>query len=60
MSKWRMGDGIKRPSPSELKNRPIGRKSIVAARSIASGEIFSARELDHQTAGHGYFAHAMG
>jgi N,N'-diacetyllegionaminate synthase len=36
-----LGDGIKRPTPSELKNRPIGRKSIVAARSIATGEVFS-------------------
>lgn len=36
-----LGDGIKRPSPSELKNKPITRKSIVAARLIKAGEKFS-------------------
>jgi len=36
-----MGDGIKRPSPSELENRAIVRKSLVAARDIKKGEIFS-------------------
>ena len=48
-----MGDGIKRPSPSELKNRPIGRKSIVAARPIASGEAFSAENLTTKRPGTG-------
>lgn len=36
-----LGDGIKRPSPSETKNIPIARKSLVAAREIHAGEIFS-------------------
>ena len=36
-----LGDGIKRPTASELQNRPIVRKSIVAARPIAAGELFS-------------------
>ncbi|SIT68397.1 N-acetylneuraminate synthase [Ectothiorhodosinus mongolicus] len=36
-----MGDGIKRPSPSELKNKPIARKSLVAARAIQEGEVFT-------------------
>ena len=36
-----MGSGIKKPSPSELKNKPIVRKSIVAAKSIAKGEVFT-------------------
>ena len=40
-----MGDGIKRPSPSEIHNRPIARKSLVAARPIAAGELFSAENL---------------
>jgi N,N'-diacetyllegionaminate synthase len=48
-----LGDGIKRVSPSELKNRPIGRKSIVAARSIASGEVFSAENLTTKRPGTG-------
>lgn len=33
-----LGDGIKKPSPSELKNKSVARKSIVAARSISVGE----------------------
>ncbi|MBJ6137369.1 N-acetylneuraminate synthase [Marinobacter litoralis] len=40
-----MGDGIKRPSPSELKNKPIARKSLVAARPIKAGERFSEDNL---------------
>lgn len=36
-----LGDGIKRPSGSELKNRPIARKSLVAVVPIHKGEIFS-------------------
>jgi N,N'-diacetyllegionaminate synthase len=35
-----LGDGIKRPSRSELKNKLIARKSIVAARPIKAGEAF--------------------
>ena len=37
--------GIKRPSTSELKNKPIARKSIVAARSIKAGEVFNEGNL---------------
>ena len=36
-----LGDGIKRPAPSELTNRDIARKSLVAAVDIAAGEAFS-------------------
>ena len=36
-----LGDGIKRPSPSELKNKPIARKSLVAAIAIRAGESFT-------------------
>lgn len=35
------GNGIKRPSKSEIKNMVIARKSIVASRSIKAGEVFS-------------------
>jgi N,N'-diacetyllegionaminate synthase len=35
-----LGDGVKRPSSSELKNRPLARKSIVAVRDIKKGEVF--------------------
>ncbi|WP_423607180.1 N-acetylneuraminate synthase [Sphingomonas sp. MS122] len=47
------GDGIKRPSPSEAKNRAIARKSIVAARDIAAGEAFSADNLTAKRPGTG-------
>lgn len=40
-----MGDGVKRPSPSEMKNKPITRKSIVAACDIQKGEIFTEQNL---------------
>jgi len=36
-----MGDGVKKPSPSEIKNIPIARKSIVAKKRIKKGELFS-------------------
>lgn len=47
------GDGIKRPSPSETANRTIARKSIVAARAIASGETFSVDNLAAKRPGTG-------
>lgn len=40
-----MGDGIKRPCPSEIKNIAVARKSIVAARPIHLGEVFSEDNL---------------
>ncbi len=40
-----MGDGVKRPSPSESKNIHIARKSVVAARAIHAGEAFSEHNL---------------
>lgn len=36
-----LGDGIKSPSPSEIKNINIARKSIVAKFDIKKGEIFT-------------------
>lgn len=39
------GSGIKEPSPSEMKNKPIARKSIVAGQSIAKGTVFSVDNL---------------
>lgn len=48
-----LGDGIKRPSPSELKNKPIARKSIVAAQSIKAGELFSEENLTAKRPGTG-------
>jgi N,N'-diacetyllegionaminate synthase len=40
-----LGDGIKRPSASESKNRPAARKSLVAASPIKRGESFSPSNL---------------
>jgi sialic acid synthase SpsE len=48
-----LGDGIKRPSPSELKNKPIARKSLVASRAIRAGEPFSADNLGTKRPGTG-------
>lgn len=48
-----MGDGIKRPSPSEKKNIPIARKSIVAARNIKKGESFTVENLTIKRPGTG-------
>lgn len=36
-----LGDGIKRPTASEMKNRAIARKSLVATKYIAQGEPLS-------------------
>ena len=40
-----MGDGIKRPSPSETKNINVVRKSIVASRTITKGKLFTEDNL---------------
>ena len=40
-----LGDGIKRPSPSEAKNKPIARKSLVAATAIRNGDSFTEANL---------------
>jgi N,N'-diacetyllegionaminate synthase len=48
-----MGDGIKKPSPSEFKNREIARKSIVAAKEIKKGEPFSEDNLTAKRPGTG-------
>jgi N,N'-diacetyllegionaminate synthase len=40
-----LGDGIKRPSPSESKNIAIARRSLVASREIRAGEVFTASNL---------------
>lgn len=48
-----LGDGVKRPSPSELKNKPIARKSLVAIRPIRAGETFSAENMAAKRPGTG-------
>jgi len=48
-----MGHGIKRPSPSEAKNKPIARKSLVAARPIHAGESFTPDNVTSKRPGTG-------
>lgn len=49
-----LGDGRKQPAPSERKNIEIARKSIVAARAIAAGEIFTTENLAVKRPGSGF------
>jgi sialic acid synthase SpsE len=36
-----LGDGIKRPMPSEMNTRDVARKSLVAARPIGAGAVLT-------------------
>jgi len=40
-----LGNGIKKPSPSELRNKSMVRKSIVTSKSIKKGEIFTEENI---------------
>ncbi|NDA67122.1 MAG: response regulator [Verrucomicrobia bacterium] len=40
-----MGNGVKAPSPSEIKNLAIVRKSLVAFKTIEAGELFSMENI---------------
>ncbi len=48
-----LGDGIKRLMPSEAKNKPVARKSLVASRAIKAGEVFSAENITAKRPGTG-------
>lgn len=48
-----LGDGVKRLTPSEARNRPVARKSIVASRTIKAGEMFSKENLTAKRPGTG-------
>jgi N,N'-diacetyllegionaminate synthase len=48
-----LGDGMKRPMPSELENLELARRSIVAKCSIREGEIFSELNLSTKRPGTG-------
>jgi len=48
-----LGTGRKAVSASEAKNKPIARKSIVAARAIKAGETFTAENLTTKRPGDG-------
>lgn len=48
-----MGDGVKRPMPSEIPNKPLMQKSLVARRHIYAGEIIKAGDLACKRPGSG-------
>lgn len=47
------GNGIKKPSPSEMKNMVIARKSIVALKAIKKGEVFTEKNITAKRPGSG-------
>lgn len=47
------GDGFKKPSESELKNKEVARKSIIASRQIKKGEVFTENNLSVKRPGNG-------
>jgi N,N'-diacetyllegionaminate synthase len=47
------GSGKKEPSPSEIKNKGIARKSIVATKNIKTGEPFSEENITVKRPGNG-------
>lgn len=48
-----LGSPVKRPTPSELRNKPIARRSIVAATAIRAGEIFTSDNVTTKRPGTG-------
>jgi N,N'-diacetyllegionaminate synthase len=48
-----VGDAVKRLTPSEARNRPVVRKSIVASRAIKAGELFSTDNITAKRPGTG-------
>ncbi len=48
-----MGDGVKRPTASEIPNIRIARKSIVAARTIRTGDFYTQDNLAIKRPGNG-------
>lgn len=48
-----LGDGVKGPRPSEIKNKLVARKSLVAATDIQKGELLNDNNLTTKRPGHG-------
>jgi len=48
-----LGDGIKRLTPSETRNKPIARKSLVASQAIQVGHVFTAQNVTAKRPGTG-------
>lgn len=51
-----MGDGIKRPNPSEQRISNVVQKSIIASRPISKGEILTEQNLSVKRLGYGLSA----
>ena len=48
-----LGSGIKKASKSELKNKPIARKSLIAVKEIKKGELFTEKNIGIKRPGNG-------
>ena len=48
-----LGDGIKRLTPGEARNKPVVRKSIVASRAIQAGDVFTDQNVTTKRPGYG-------
>jgi N,N'-diacetyllegionaminate synthase len=48
-----LGDGVKQPTKSELRNMEVARKSIVASRGIDAGEVLSSNNITVKRPGSG-------
>lgn len=48
-----LGDGVKGPRPSEIKNKKVARKSLVATKMIKAGETYSVANLTVRRPGNG-------
>lgn len=48
-----LGDGIKRLTPSEARNKPVARKSLVASQAIKVGEVFTPQNITAKRPGTG-------
>jgi N-acetylneuraminate synthase len=48
-----LGDGVKSPKESEIRNVPVARKSIVAARALKAGEIIGPADITAKRPGGG-------
>lgn len=48
-----LGDGQKKPALSEIENKAVARKSIIAARNIKKGELYTEENLTTKRPGNG-------
>lgn len=48
-----LGNGVKGPQPSEIKNKSVARKSLVAAQPIKAGDTYTEKNLTIKRPGNG-------